>query len=961
MNKYHLDQIIKILMIPLTQEEFITNDYIRDYIFAYKKVLDHINDDYVEKEQVEKEYQKAEKQLQKKLTILTDIYSSVDSTLLTLDMFYPKQEIVKDLKHGYSIEFYYWNIIEEVSNSLLTFRDGKISIRTWEISEAMDGKKDIFNGHNTFDKVEIWNILNREMPIDIFIIAFYMLSDLKDEKYLYYQRANISLADKIINHVLEKGVAENHIHLNAGLSYLQLWEYRMNEMIVIHRRERKDIYKNKDQILLCALFRIVITDFLIERQEESFEQYWNQKDTIGTEILHMMEYMDQYRMCPDYDKLEQQAEDIIGWFKRKYRINDKKDYLLEHMLLKYRTLKISSEMAFLFNTMRYLKNEQKVGSKLKNYTHVLRLFTQYIRMKNLFFQDLMQGNEKEGLKYFKGYYDNIRKENNRFEYKKLYKSIFESQAQSLNLKKLEFRIAPAIDMKQPYKKREDENIRDEIKRKILRQIKYLLEGYQAYIFEMSNIDGRGRKRNLQEIGKIANELCEKGMFSIPTIGIVFHFIKKDYIDNIVGDMCWVKFYEEDNEDLVFNSKHIIIYRKKMEQFARMVEELRSEIPILSEYVVGIDAASDEVVVEPWIMAPVYTHIRNKKITKPFAFGTNSEVYRIRNMGFTYHVGEEFRHIMSGLRHVDEVLEHFKYKPADRLGHAIVLGVNVDYWMMHHEVVTIPIQEYLDNLLWLWGTIVYKKYNFKYSVDELEGKIMICAKKIYEFTDGMTIDMLYDAYQRKFLSNNDEIFQRLREDIETDSKDDAEYFCKFYRGKNTRWTEEKILCTFYCPVYQTRFRKPEFIKIEKNNAQFYKEVQKQIIEKIEKIGIYVETNPTSNLAIGSIESIVSHPIFNLNSKGLKKEVDENEHCVLVTINSDDPIIFNTNNENELSYIYHALVQKGYQKERVIRWIDKVREMGLDSSFISKVKQPSEILDDLDKLLKTINVRLGEHDE
>lgn len=138
------------------------------------------------------------------------------------------------------------------------------------------------------------------------------------------------------------------------------------------------------------------------------------------------------------------------------------------------------------------------------------------------------------------------------------------------------------------------------------------------------------------------------------------------------------------------------------------------------------------------------------------------------------------------------------------------------------------------------------------------------------------------------------------------------------------------------------------------------MQKQIIEKIEKIGIYVETNPTSNLAIGSIESIVSHPIFNLNSKGLKKEVDENEHCVLVTINSDDPIIFNTNNENELSYIYHALVQKGYQKERVIRWIDKVREMGLDSSFISKVKQPSEILDDLDKLLKAINVRLGEHE-
>lgn len=42
-------------------------------------------------------------------------------------------------------------------------------------------EKDIFNGHNTFDKVEIWNILNRKMPIDIYIIAFYMISGLKDE------------------------------------------------------------------------------------------------------------------------------------------------------------------------------------------------------------------------------------------------------------------------------------------------------------------------------------------------------------------------------------------------------------------------------------------------------------------------------------------------------------------------------------------------------------------------------------------------------------------------------------------------------------------------------------------------------------------------------------------------------------------------------------------------------------
>lgn len=185
----------------------------------------------------------------------------------------------------------------------------------------------------------------------------------------------------------------------------------------------------------------------------------------------------------------------------------------------------------------------------------------------------------------------------------------------------------------------------------------------------------------------------------------------------------------------------------------------------------------------------------------------------------------------------------------------------------------------------------------------------------------------------------------------------EHFCKLYRGDENDWSEEKILCTFYCPVYQMRLRKPEFISIDKNNTQFYKEVQEQIIKKIEKIGIYIETNPTSNIAISPIESIFSHPIFKLNSSGLKQSVGE-EHCALVTINSDDPIIFNTNNQNELAYIYHALVHEGYPKEKILNWMDRVRQMGLDSSFVSQVKLPSTILKEIEYVLENIEIKLKE---
>lgn len=136
----------------------------------------------------------------------------------------------------------------------------------------------------------------------------------------------------------------------------------------------------------------------------------------------------------------------------------------------------------------------------------------------------------------------------------------------------------------------------------------------------------------------------------------------------------------------------------MVETAKSIEELRSEIPKLSEYIVGIDAASEENRAEPWIFAPVYAAIRNRTITKPKMLSTDGRLLQIHNIGFTYHVGEEFRHILSGLRHIDEVIQHFHYKAGDRLGHALALGIDMKEWMEKNKTVIIPIQEHMENLL-----------------------------------------------------------------------------------------------------------------------------------------------------------------------------------------------------------------------------------------------------------------------
>lgn len=64
-------------------------------------------------------------------------------------------------------------------------------------------------------------------------------------------------------------------------------------------------------------------------------------------------------------------------------------------------------------------------------------------------------------------------------------------------------------------------------------------------------------------------------------------------------------------------------------------------------------------------------------------------------------------------------------------------------------------------------------------------------------------------------------------------------------------------------------------------------------------------------------------------------------MFVTVNSDDPAVFNTNVENELAYIYYAAEAQGEAKSDVLEWVDKIRQYGMDASFIQNEKARTDI--------------------
>jgi len=931
MNKERMSQILSILLMPYLEKEFCEEgkDVIENIRYSFAELRRRQGKSLGEKERLREEYETAERQLTIFLQNRSELKPrTLDDLRMLLELYFPEAQIADTYdecrehneKNRHDIERHYFYNIFRIAKSLLTFRDGEAAIRTW-MNEKRDGENDIFDCSDIFDKVEIWNQLSRKMVPDVFIMAFYIEAGLDRTFYLHGQTGRILLADKTLERILEKGVAETHFHMNAGINYEILWEKATHleaweKRIAAKEEYEKSIDYRKELFgFHVVIFRLVLAHYLeVESgRDRQCSLLGFIEDGAVKELLSSLFYGRQPRYRREWVAC---YERIHYQWRQRYGKAEGEDFLMDTVYKKYRSYNTHSEMILLQRFLSYLRRKEQDRK-------ALHMFFQYIRVKNHFYSRIVQSNQIQGLDNFQLIYGEMTKKmkdyipnlNSRMEV------IFKSMFHNIHLKKLEIRItAPEVPM---YGTSAPQSSRKELRDGILGCIKEILTAYKKYILK-------------------------SGASSIPTIGIIFHFLKRDFVDNRIADMCWIT--GESSAD----SRHMLMWRAQMVKCAQAIEELRSEIPLLAEYIVGIDAASVENKAEPWVFAPVYAAIRNRRITRPLLMTGGGDIVKINNIGFTYHVGEEFRHVLSGLRHVDEVIRFFHYKAGDRIGHAIVLGVDIDKWVEENEVVVMPLIEYLEDLLWLWGLIVHEGVSFDISLDVIEGKILELAKQVYGEIVGVTPNMLYDAYLEKFSLDNSNVFCKMKKTFIVEEPDeDAEHFCRYYNMKapyGIIWTKEKILCTNFCPIYYQKLHVLIMVHVRRDNCQLLKEVQEKIVRQVEQKGIYVEVNPTSNLVIGGSGSLKESHVFQLNSRSIHG--DTIGHEVMVTVNSDDPMIFNTSSENELAYIYHAMNYKGYGKESVIEWVDKVRQYGMDSCFVKREKETGQLLEEMESLLKQI---------
>lgn len=381
--------------------------------------------------------------------------------------------------------------------------------------------------------------------------------------------------------------------------------------------------------------------------------------------------------------------------------------------------------------------------------------------------------------------------------------------------------------------------------------------------------------------------------NLPRLCLVAHFIKKKDIE----------YDKHEDWETVIRWKKLRIELKNK----AMALILIKKHPRFSQYLTGIDAAANEMDTPPEVFAPTFRLLRNK--------GFNH---------FTFHAGEDFRHILSGLRAMFEAVLFLQLKSGDRLGHGTAAGIPPSLWVERMGAnIYISQGEWLDNLLFIrhFLTTVAKKTSSELSnlIPKVESCISNLCASIYgqPFSCfALTEAWLLRSYDPIIILNP----QKLNEWNSTTKQYKEDELC-FVEDKLKNNEIKSIAQLYHYKKIRTLYDKMIMLNTEEllNEKNLF-EIQQIMLDFLNSKNIILESLPTSNLRISFYHHLNEHHIerwINPNEKSKRPSI---------VLGTDDTGIFCTNIYNEYAHVYQKLLEMGYTSSSATDIMRQLNDMG-----------------------------------
>lgn len=336
---------------------------------------------------------------------------------------------------------------------------------------------------------------------------------------------------------------------------------------------------------------------------------------------------------------------------------------------------------------------------------------------------------------------------------------------------------------------------------------------------------------------------------------------------------------------------------------------------------GIDLCTDEAGVPVWVMAPLVRWVRDAGLQAATQLRHRGG-FTIPPLRTSVHAGEDFVHLLTGLRRLDDTVNYLQLEEGDRLGHAMSLGIDPSGWCDRVGRVVQTREERLFDLIWEWSC--YARHGIRVASERLayvRTEMVQLAHSIfgrsYPPEDLMTfVDRLHNEQSLRAEGFPDQPTRRAYHSSHQDAQeqDEPKGLLRAYLSDRKVWRQGRI---------------PWAIDLRnvKHEREALCQLQEGLRRKVGRLCLTIEVNPSSNLLIGDLGNFIGHPLWRL-----RPVVPDNVVSPLsVCIGSDDPLTFATTLPHEYQLLFDALILMGRSHEEAMKWIDEARDAGMQSRF------------------------------
>ena len=352
-------------------------------------------------------------------------------------------------------------------------------------------------------------------------------------------------------------------------------------------------------------------------------------------------------------------------------------------------------------------------------------------------------------------------------------------------------------------------------------------------------------------------------------------------------------------------------------FGGAIQEMESEAddimralnakPTLLRTLRGIDICGVEEHQPLWVSADI---LRRVRLHSRSIAGRRPSL-GLEPLRMTFHVGEDFCSLTSGMRAIAEPFHWNLIERGDRIGHGLALTLRPADWFERHRGEVLIVKRF-DRFLDLAFLAEYANDQSESQRKWLQTQIIETVKSLgfeSESPMGKSDEQEIVETTRKFWKSlGDRSTRRLLTTNRYQCLARHERWIRFYLWNRSVWRRAEHKERIPVPVNEiTELDEDGKMAIEnlRHERDLLKSAHRTLLQEVARWQVCIESNPSSNLVVGSLDGIAAQDFL---ARRPTKEIQKDGETLTWTINTDDPITFSTTLADEYAYAWAGMTMR-----------------------------------------------------